>query len=99
MNTQNLRMKNRKDMIPAKIEGQSFMDWIKSNQGDSLIVYGSIGHTGVKIHRFLAYYINVNDENIIVHLSSYCGSQPYKSGLSSNLQMTKDQITCKKCGN
>ena len=97
MNTQNLRMKNRKDIIPAKIEGQSFKEYIESNQGGSLIVYGLIGHTGSKIHRFFAHYININGENIIVSLSSYCGSQHYKSGLSSNLKMTKDQITCKKC--
>jgi hypothetical protein len=94
---ENLRMKNRKDMIPAKIEGQSFMDWVKSNNGGHLMVYGSIGYDGKKTHRFFAYYININGENVIVSLASHCGSQAYKSGLSANLQMTKEQVTCKKC--
>lgn len=97
MEKQNFRMKNRKDVIPTKNEGQSYIDWIESNNGGHLIVYGSIGYDGKKTHSFLAYYININGENVIVHLSSYCGSQSYKSGLSCNLQMTKDQITCKKC--
>jgi len=97
MNAQNLRVKTKKDVIPTKVEGQSFMQWIEANNGGHLLVYGAIGYTGTKNHSFLAYYININGENVIVNLSSHCGSQSYGSGLATNLQMTKDQVTCQKC--
>ena len=97
MNTTNLRFKNRKDMIPDVIEGQSFIEYIKSNNGGEYIAYGYIGIAGKKTHKFTASYININGENVIISLSSACGSQSYKSGLSSNLEMANDQVTCKKC--
>ena len=99
MNTQNFRLRNRKDIIPAKIEGQSFVEYLKSNNGGEQIAYGYIGIDGKKIHKFCASYININGENVIISLSSSCGSQSYKSGCASNLEMTREQVTCKKCSN
>lgn len=97
MNTQKLRIKNKKDIIPSQIEGQSFMEYIYSNNGGLVEVYGYIGNNGDKIHKFTAYYIVINGENVIVSINSFCGSQTQISGLSYNFELTKEQVTCKKC--
>lgn len=44
----NLRLRNTKDIAPAKIEGQSFVEYLKSNNGGEQIAYGYIGIDGKK---------------------------------------------------
>lgn len=94
---ENLRLKTKKDMIPSIKEGQSWAEWFQEQKGNKQIVCGSIGYAGSKIHRMVAEYININGENVIISLSSLCGSQSYKSGLGINLNYSQEHITCKKC--
>ena len=97
MNTLNLRLKTKKDILPTQLNNQSWMQWFEQWGGKNEVVYGTIGHTGTKVHTFVASYLNLNGENIIISLSSLCGSQTWKSGLSLNLTYTQDKVTCKKC--
>jgi hypothetical protein len=97
MNTINLRTKTKNDIIPSRNEGQSWTEWFKQLNGESKVVYGSIGYTGTKVHMFIADYININGENVIVGLTSSCGSQSYVSGLGVNFNYNEEHITCKKC--
>ncbi len=97
MNTLNLRLKTKNDILPTQLQNQSWLQWFEENNGDRECVYGSIGYSGTKVHRFVASYIKINGENVIVSLSSLCGSQSYGSGLGLNLNYTEDQVTCQKC--
>jgi hypothetical protein len=97
MNTKNLRLKTKNDIIPSVKEGQSWYKWFEENNGERQCVYGSIGYSGTKVHRFVASYLIINGENVIVSLSSMCGSQSYGSGLGVNLDYTEEQVTCGKC--
>lgn len=97
MNTLNLRLKTKKDILPTQLNNQSWMEWFEQWGGKREVVYGTIGYTGTKVHMFVASYMNLNGENVIISLSSHCGSQCYGSGLAVNFNYTIDQITCKKC--
>ena len=97
MNTQNFRLKSKKDIIPSIKEGQSWTQWFEENNGNRECVYGCIGYSGTKVHRFVASYININGENIVVSLSSHCGSQSYGSGLGVSFNYSEEQVTCQKC--
>lgn len=90
----NLRTIRKSDVLPVKKEGQSIHDFIMSNNGGEIIVYGSIGN-GDKMHKLMASYINVNGENIIIYCHSICGAESYKSWSSINLD--SNNCNCKKC--
>lgn len=90
-----MRFYNKKtDIIPAKKSDQSLIDYIIENNGNQTEICGAIGQSGTKVHKFDAYYLPVNGENVIVYYSSVCGAETYKSLISGHIG---EEITCKKC--
>lgn len=96
-NTTEFRMVNGKDILPKKQEGKNFFQYINDNNGGQFESFGYIGNNGIKIHKFVSYYITLNNEKVVISVDSQCGSQSYKTGVGSDLTLSYHDVNCKKC--
>ncbi len=75
----------------------SFANYESALNVKSMVVAGSIGWSGTKIHALHIHYVDTLDGIGIVSIFSTCGSAKWQSELRVSASDDMSLITCQKC--